>query len=387
MNSGLPAHQTAGEGWAAAAAACPKRMRYGPCAGVLDGDGDGDDRDGDRDGAAGNTEERHGVGACEVPGFGPCAFLPVLADGWRPGRLPEPPPTGAPLNPAAAAARSAAGRRALIVADLPAPPCSGAGLRASAAELSGVVDACLLGDHGGARVQFPPSYRARLMAEAGVGAWVGINCRDRNRVALDGELAACADAGAVAVHCVTGDHQALGHRPDSPGVFDLDSLELVALAAGRGMLCSVAHAPTARPRPTRLPRLLAKARAGADVVFVDHCGGPGPVGAAVAALRAAGFAGLVLACVPVVTDAATAAVVASFAADRLPPGHLAAILGADDPAAAGIAATIELALATAALPGVDGVNLSGGTEPGQELTAARALGTVGRQLRERLPAG
>ena len=43
--------------------------------------------------------------------------------------------------------------------------------------------------------------------------------------------------------------------------------------------------------------------------------------AMIAALRAAGFRGLVLCCVPVVTSAGAAEVVASFAADRLPPGY------------------------------------------------------------------
>ena len=47
----------------------------------------------------------------------------------------------------------------------------------------------LLGDHPGARVQFPPSYRALLLRGRGIGVWAGLNCRDRNRVALEGELA------------------------------------------------------------------------------------------------------------------------------------------------------------------------------------------------------
>src|SRR5262245_15060055 len=162
-------------------------------------------------------------GACEVPGFGACSFLDVDPGAWpyaaagAATSLTAPPPDGAPQAPAGdphphprvAALRAAVAVRPVVVADLPAAPLSTESLRACAAALAGVADACLLGDHGGARVQFPPSYRARLLAEQGVPAWVGINCRDRNQVAIEGEIAACVDAGVVGVHCVTGDHTSL----------------------------------------------------------------------------------------------------------------------------------------------------------------------------------
>jgi 5,10-methylenetetrahydrofolate reductase len=355
-------------------------MAHGPCAGV---DADG---------------------ACEVPGFGTCTFLGVRAADWPYARSlgATPPGPDAGLNgvanarphPTVAAFRAAAATRPVVVADLPAAPLSAASLRASAAALAGAADACLLGDHGGARVQFPPSYRARLLADEGLAAWVGLNCRDRNRVAIEGEIAACLDAGAVAVHCVTGDHPALGHRPDAAAVFDLDSVDLVALAAAAtardgGALCSVAHAPATPPTDRRLARLLTKIDMGADVVFVDHCGGAGPVAAAVGELRAAGFGGLVLACVPVVTTAASAAVVASFAGDRLPAGYLDRITGGTagltaaeitEIETAGIAEGTELAERMLEIPGVDGVNLSGGAPPGQEVALAAAMAEIARRV-------
>jgi 5,10-methylenetetrahydrofolate reductase len=270
--------------------------------------------------------------------------------------------------------------RPVVVADLVAAPLSADGIRACVAELAGFADAVLTGDHPGARVQFPPSYRVRLLTEAGMAGWAGVNCRDRNRVALAGEIAACADAGAVGVHCVTGDHPATGHRPDAVAVFDLDSVGLVDLARSSGALCSVAHAPAAPPAGKRLPRLLAKISAGADAVFVDHCGGEHQLSAAVAALRGAGFCGLLLCCVPVATSAAAAEAIASFAAGRLPPGYLDAITSAPDPAESGIAATARLAQTVLDVPGVDGVNLSGVAEPGNEVTATRAMAEVARRV-------
>jgi 5,10-methylenetetrahydrofolate reductase len=270
--------------------------------------------------------------------------------------------------------------RPVVVADLVAPPLSADGIRACAAEIAGWADAVLIGDHPAARVQFPPSYRVRLLTEAGVPGWAGINCRDRNRVALEGEIAACADAGAAGVHCVTGDHPAAGHRPDAAAVFDLDSVGLVELARSSGVLCSVAHAPAAPPAGKRLPRLIAKINAGADTVFVDHCGGEHQLAAAVAALRGAGFRGLLLCCVPVVTSTAAATVIASFAAGRLPPEYLNTITSAPDPVEAGIAAAARLAQTVLDVPGVDGVNLSGAAEPGNEVTATRAMAEIARRV-------
>jgi hypothetical protein len=367
----------ASDAWKTATRRCAKRMTHGPCAGVRPD------------------------GACEVPGAGRCSFLDVPDRDWPYQDTPIPAPRGpvpgrspsassfassvassverGPRLPAAAEFLARAAVRPVVVADLVAPPLSADGTRACAAELAGYADAVLTGDHPAARVQFPPSYRVRLLADAGVPGWAGVNCRDRNRVALEGEIAACADAGAAGVHCVTGDHPSVGHRPDAAAVFDLDSVALVELARSSGALCSVAHAPAAPPASQRLPRLLAKVGAGADVVFVDHCGGEDQLAEAVAAVRGAGFRGLLLCCVPVVTSAGAAGVIASFAADRLPPGYLGAIVSAPDLGEAGIAAAARLTRAVLETPGVDGVNLSGAAEPGNELAAARAMAEVTRR--------
>jgi hypothetical protein len=155
---------------------------------------------------------------------------------------------------------------------------------------------------------------------------------------------------------------------------------------------------------------------------------------AVDQLRSAGFAGLVLVCVPVVTSAASAAVVASFAGGRLPAGYLERITGVGwaahtDPTApravprppagtesraqaesrapaesragarpqvgavprvgageaaeieaAGIAEGTELAERMLEIPGVDGVNLSGGAPPGQEAALAAAMAEISRRV-------
>ena len=180
--------------------ACPKSMTYGPCGGV------GDD------------------GTCEVAPV-PCSFLPLPTVRWSGAResrtVPEP------------HLLALMRQRPVVVADLPAVALSRDSLERAADRAVGAVDAVLLGDHGAARVQFSPSYRASLVQARGVPVWQGLNCRDHNRVALEGELAGLADLGVGAVHCVTGDHTLTGDRPDAQPVFDLDSTALAAAMPAR----------------------------------------------------------------------------------------------------------------------------------------------------------
>ncbi|CCH86935.1 Methylenetetrahydrofolate reductase [Modestobacter italicus] len=310
-------------------------------------------------------------GGCEAAP-GPCVFLGRPTVRWA-GDDVHPP---APEAPLLALMR----QRPVVVADLPAAPLSRESLVRGADVLAGSVDAVLLGDSGGARVQFPPAYRAALVQARGVPAWAGLTCRDRNRVALEGELAALADTGAAAVHCVTGDHTSLGDRPDARPVFDLDSTELAARAATAGLLVSVAEAPAGPPVAQRPERLAEKVRAGAQVCVVNHCGGPDAVADFVAAAVAAGADVPFVVCVAVALDPASAAELRRFPGLVLPAGYLASIESARDPHRAGVSAAVALAEACLSVPGVRGVDLSAVAPPGRELSTADALATIGKAL-------
>jgi 5,10-methylenetetrahydrofolate reductase len=291
--------------------------------------------------------------------------------------------TGA--DPAPAAADPLLDGRAghpLLVIDLPDPALDAHGTRRAAAALAGTADAVLLGDTGWARVQLPPSYRAALVAAEGVRPWAGLNCRDRNRVALEGELAALADVGA-AVHCVTGDHPERGERPDAQPVFDLDSTRLVALARATGLLCSVAENPVAPPLAGRPARLAEKVRAGARVCFVNHAGTAETVDAFIAAADEAGADEVAyLVCVPLVCSAASLALLGTFTGLVLPPGFTERIGEARDPAVAGIDEAVGFAAAVLALPRVAGINVSLAVPPGEEAAALNAATDVVRSLRD-----
>jgi 5,10-methylenetetrahydrofolate reductase len=181
------------------------------------------------------------------------------------------------------------------------------------------------------------------------------------------------------VHCVTGDHPALGHRSDAAAVFDLDSVRLAALAASTGLLVSVAEAPAAPPVTDRPARLAGKRRAGARVCFVDHAGGPAAVGEFIAAARALGAQLLFVACVALVTSATALRSLMAFTRGEVPSGAADAA-AAPDPLAAGVRAAVVAGEAMLAVDGVDGVDLSAPAPPGEELVVAGALATAAAAL-------
>ncbi len=336
-------------------------MEYGPCGGV------------------------EFDGTCEVSPHA-CVFLELPTVRWHgvasaepPGRSDPVPP--APVSAGAVAMRELMATRPIVVADFPARALDAASIGECAGILAGHVDAVLAGDAGSARVQFPPAYRASLIRAAGVQVWTGFNCRDRNRVAMEGELAALAHVGVAGVHCVTGDHTTTGQRPDATPVFDLDSTEAASLARANGHLVSVAEAPATPPVDRRPDRLLEKFRAGAEVCFVNHAGGAAPVATFVARAQDLGATMAFIPCIPIVVDRESAELLRTFTTLVLPEGYLERILAAKDPFAEGIAAAVDLGREFLEIDGVTGVNLSGGAGPGREAWFAEALGRISDGLR------
>ena len=329
--------------------ACPKQMEYGPCGGVAFD------------------------GTCEVADHA-CTFVDVDTVRWAGTRTAD---AATPTLPVAERMRARLAAGPVVVADFPARALDAASIRECAAVLGGTVDAVLAGDSPREREQFSPAYRAHLIRSAGLEVWAGLNCRDRNRVALAGEVAGLAAAGAAAVHCVTGDHTLTGDRPDARPVFDLDATRLAALARAAGHLVSVGESPLSPPVERRASRLAEKVAAGAELCFVNHAGGVDPVRAFIASCRALdpeiGF----IPCVPVVVDAGSAELLLSFTSLALPAGYLDGILAAPDMRSAGIAAAVDLSARFLELDGVVGVNLSGGGAFGEEIAIAEALAEIG----------
>jgi methylenetetrahydrofolate reductase (NADPH) len=337
---------------------CPKTMVYGPCGGV------------------------HADGECEVGGLR-CVFLDD-ATGAVPAPVlpapPAPPAGGAALNPGARELLALWRRRPIITVELQAEGLDPEAQRAAAAAVAEHADAALLGDAPWARVQLPVILRAQIAADEGVRPWASLTCRDRNRVALEGELAGLAAIGVPAVHCLTGDHTLLGDRTDAAPVFDIDSTRLTALAAGSGMLLSVAESPSAPPRAQRPARMAAKAAAGAHVCFVNHAVEPGEVEEFVGALRALAPGVRCVVCVPLAVSPAGIERLAAFLPRAAVPAGSIAAAHAEDPVGSAVREAVAAAEALLALDGVVGIDLSAAAGPGEELRVAGALALAAAAL-------
>jgi methylenetetrahydrofolate reductase (NADPH) len=103
-------------------------------------------------------------------------------------------------------------------------------------------------------------------------------CRDRNRLAPQAEIAGAALHGIENICCLTGDDVTAGDEPEARRVFDLDSIQLLAVAetmrngrylSGRKLappphlFLGAVENPQAPPVHHRVDRALKKVRAGA----------------------------------------------------------------------------------------------------------------------------
>ena len=93
--------------------------------------------------------------------------------------------------------------------------------------LSGIVDAINLTDSAGSNMTMAPIAVAHLLTDMGIEPILQITGRDRNRIALGGELLAASALGVVNVLCMTGDPPGRGDHPDAMGVFDLKAETLL----------------------------------------------------------------------------------------------------------------------------------------------------------------
>ncbi len=119
----------------------------------------------------------------------------------------------------------------------------------------------------------------RLLIEQGVEPVLQMTCRDRNRLALQSDLLSAYGLGIRNILCLTGDHQSLGDHPQAKGVFDLDSVQLLAAAtklqqgkdlagndleAAPGFFLGAVVTPEAEPLELHIIKMKKKIRAGAQ---------------------------------------------------------------------------------------------------------------------------
>jgi methylenetetrahydrofolate reductase (NADPH) len=126
-----------------------------------------------------------------------------------------------------------------------------------------------------------------LLTRAGYETVLQVNCRDRNRIAIQGDLLGAAAMGVENVLCITGDDVSVGDQPGAKRVFGMDSVHLLRTArmmrdqgvflSGRRittpprLFLGAVASPCAPPYDWRPERLAKKVEAGADFIQTQFC--------------------------------------------------------------------------------------------------------------------
>ena len=153
--------------------------------------------------------------------------------------------------------------------------------------LASVADAINATDASGANVHMSSVAICALLTRAGYEPVLQVSCRDRNRIAIQGDLLGAAAMGVRNVLCLTGDDVTAGDQPQAKRVFDFDSIQLLRTAVimrDQGMFLSgrkldvppkfflgAASNPFVPPYDWRPKRLAKKVEAGADFIQTQYC--------------------------------------------------------------------------------------------------------------------
>src|SRR5262245_56790269 len=156
----------------------------------------------------------------------------------------------------------------------------------AAEPLKDVADAVNATDASGANCHMSSMGICSILSRAGLGIVLQISCRDRNRIAIQGDVLGAAAMGVGNVLCLTGDGVGVGDQPGAKPVFDLDSLSLLrtlrtmrddaTFLSGRTLstppriFLGAAENPCIPPLEWRADRLEKKVRAGADFIQTNY---------------------------------------------------------------------------------------------------------------------
>ena len=93
-----------------------------------------------------------------------------------------------------------------------------------------VADAVNVTDGAGAKAHMSAFATAVTLSRNGVDPILQITLRDRNRIAIQGDLIGASSLGIHNILCLHGDPPTAGDQPETKGVYDLDTKELINMA-------------------------------------------------------------------------------------------------------------------------------------------------------------
>lgn len=102
-------------------------------------------------------------------------------------------------------------------------------LKHHAYEMRNHVEAYNITDNQTAIVRTSSIACGALLVQMGLEPNIQIVVRDRNRIAIQSDVLGAAALGIKNILCLAGDHQRFGNEPQSKGVYDIDSMQLLKM--------------------------------------------------------------------------------------------------------------------------------------------------------------
>ena len=240
----------------------------------------------------------------------------------------------------------------------------------------GYVDAINATDGSGANCHMSSLAVCALLTRVGYAPIMQISCRDKNRIAIQGDILGGAAMGVCNMLCLTGDGVQAGDHPQAKPVFDLDCVSLLDIArtlrddhhfqSGRKItfaprvFLGAAENPSGLPHAWRAQRLAKKVAAGAQFIQTQYCYDLPLLAAFMQQVEALGLLDkvFILAGVGPLRSAKTAEWMRkNVPGMHVPDALIARLAGAKDQAREGRNICIELIQAIREIRGISGVHI------------------------------
>ena len=200
--------------------------------------------------------------------------------------------------------------------------------------------------------------------------------RDRNRIAMQSDILGAGAIGVPNLLCLSGDHQTLGNHPESKGVYDLDSMQLIQAVKNMRdepkfingdeikfppkLFIGAVWSPTSEPLDIRIPRLAKKVTAGADFIQTQGIYNVERFSQIMEEVRKVGLSEkvkIMAGVIPIKSVGAARYMQKNVSGVDVPEEVITRLKNAEDPAIEGIKMAQEIISQVREIPGVAGVHV------------------------------
>ncbi|MGQ0545505.1 MAG: methylenetetrahydrofolate reductase [Betaproteobacteria bacterium] len=264
--------------------------------------------------------------------------------------------------------------------------------------LKGLATAVNVTDGAGAKVHLSSLAAAHFLVSSGIEPIFQMTCRDRNRLALQGDLLGAVSLGIHNILVLHGDDPKVGDQPDAKPVFDVDSRTLLAMAQAMResnalptgvkiggpvkLVIGAADMPV-DPQPGWEPQgLAAKVAAGADFVQTQFCMDRGVARRYAARLLECGVrVPMLIGVAPIPSARSARWMKEKLYGTRIAYEYLERLEKAADPKREGRRICVEMLQGLAEIPGIAGAHVMAPMNFAEIPAAIEESGVLGKKRR------